>query len=123
MTNSSITKEKDEKKFKGKNFLYNVGETSFLNFDNLASFSSLSSSTVDPLDTNFLPLNKKKESCFNCYKLVTIEEGNNYTFYGKNFCGEICKKNFEKNNLVNLLFIIYLFFMLFTLNIFLFFYF
>lgn len=119
LTNSSIKnkydsneKEKEnEKKFKGKNFLFNVGESSFLNFDNLAQFSSLSSSTIDPeIDTNFLPLNKKKESCFNCFKLIIIEEGNNYEFFGKNFCGENCKKTFEYKNLVIIIIKIYFFF-------------
>jgi hypothetical protein len=109
LTNSSINKKdnikENDKKLKGKSFLYNVGETSLINFDNFASFSSLSSSTVDQMDINYLPLNKKKESCFNCYKLVIMEEleqGKNINFYGKIFCGEICKKYFEKKNLVKI---------------------
>jgi hypothetical protein len=99
-----MKKESDEKKLKGKNFLYNVGDTPSFSFDSQFQFSSLSSETVDEMEMKYLPVNKKKESCFDCYKLLIIEEGNNYYFYGKTFCGELCKKNFERFNLVKILY-------------------
>lgn len=109
MTNSSFSSKKvnefeNKKNSTGKSFLYNVGENSLINFDNFSSYSSLGSSTVDPTDLNYLPINKKKESCFNCLKLIIVEDleqRKNINFYGKNFCGEICMINFEKKNLVN----------------------
>jgi len=93
--------KKPEKKINAKNFLYSVGESNLLNFDNFIQFSSLSSNT-DPNEIgNFLPLHKPKESCFTCFKLITLE--NSINFFNKHFCGDICKDQFAKENLVLLL--------------------
>ena len=59
-------------------------------------FSELKNS--DPMK-NFLPINKKKESCFNCFKLFL--EIKKITFSGKILCSNDCKNSFEEINMVD----------------------
>ena len=89
------------KKEEGKNFLYNLGNSSFFNFDNFIQFSELSSSTEQ--NTNILPLNKQKNSCYTCYKIILCESS--IFFLSKFFCSEECKIKFSEMNLVNIFFI------------------
>lgn len=53
----------------------------------------------DPMK-NFLPINLKKESCFNCFRLFL--EHKKVQFSGKVFCSVECKNKFEDINMVSL---------------------
>ena len=100
MTKSSISIVKPPTPAEGgKSFLYNVGDSNFLNFDNLIQFSNLSSSTDQNEIGNFLPLNKPKESCYTCYKLLISE--NAIKVSNKFFCSGACKEIFASDCLVN----------------------
>jgi hypothetical protein len=48
---------------------------------------------------NFLPLNKKKESCCNCFKIF-LKDNINIELQKKNFCSKECKKIFEDKIMV-----------------------
>lgn len=96
--NSSVNENKPNKALNGKNFLYNIGESSFLNFDNLIQFASLSSATENNDSEIFLRVNKPKEACFVCYKLILSDE--TLIAFNKHFCSDFCFESFNKASLV-----------------------
>jgi hypothetical protein len=83
----------------GKAFLYNVGNN--FDFNKLSIFEENgTASAISDHDKIFLPPNKEKHSCWNCYKLITNETL--FKSFDKFFCSEICLEKFLNKELVRI---------------------